>query len=295
MQRLLLVSVALLLCGADKKEPIDYDKPFIGLEVVPLADFTGFAAADLPKPPTVKGMVVTDTPAYGPACKAGVTKLSIVTTINARTMEDLESYKAALENLEPGKKVTVKFYELQNPRTPKGKPVWKSKTASVTPSTRRKSILDNIRIHGDEIEEVDFVYQKDCDNVHSRESRMYLYFSEKDGAAGQLRLCICYVASDWLFIKGFIFKHGDDSYTLPADRFNVKNDNGNGKVWEWIDIPVEDAKLYKTLVEMSQRFNVTMRYTGDQYKKDRDVSSEELAAMRTVLAAFEMMGGEVPK
>jgi len=107
-----------------------------------------------------------------------------------------------------------------------------------------------------------------------------------------LRLQVQYVADDWLFIRSFVIKADDATFTLnvPGLR-DVERDNSAGKIWEWHDRTV-GAQEQEMLNAMAKSNRVVLRCEGTKYQKDRELSDSEIQRIRTVLTAFKILGGE---
>jgi len=118
---------------------------------------------------------------------------------------------------------------------------------------------------------------------------LWAYIGKKNGEVW-LRMKITYTGSDWLFINGFTFNIDGSNYPVSLDWGDRKSDNSAGQVWEWVDLMV-DAQGYALLEKIRDSKRTIIRYQGDQYKFDRDISTEEKQAIKEVLLAYEAMGG----
>lgn len=118
-----------------------------------------------------------------------------------------------------------------------------------------------------------------------------LYIAENEDGL-HLLLTIKYVASDWLFIKRYLIGTDDQVFTIePAYGF-VKRDNSGGRIWEWYENLVlqSDLEMIEGIIESK---TATLRYVGNLYHSEREISPEEKGAMRVTLAAFEELGGSL--
>ncbi len=100
-----------------------------------------------------------------------------------------------------------------------------------------------------------------------------------------LMLRATYVASDWLFVEKLLFKIDGQTTSLPVA---MERDNESG-IWEWTTVPAAPHAALIRAIEKSNQA-ITVRYSGDKYSKDLELSLQELAAIHGVLKAFEAMG-----
>lgn len=157
----------------------------------------------------------------------------------------------------------------------------KAKLASAT-SKMRKDV--------DSVREITFYADKSTTQYNNRNS-FHLYIGQKV-AQVWLRLRIQYTADDWLFIESFAIKADDRTYNVAPDYFDVERDNGNGAIWEWYDYAVErsDVKMVQAVIASKKTI---LRYNGQQYYSDREITAAEKQALQNVLDAFVALGGNL--
>lgn len=128
---------------------------------------------------------------------------------------------------------------------------------------------------------------------YTNQNGFFAYIGTIDDTHPWLRIAIQYKADDWLFIERYIIKVDDKTYTIEENKYGeIQTDNGNGGIWEWLDRAV-DQKEMEIIRAVATGKNVKIRYVGKHYHKDRTITSSEKRALRNVLDAYEVLGGNV--
>jgi hypothetical protein len=108
-----------------------------------------------------------------------------------------------------------------------------------------------------------------------------------------LILHIQYVADDWLFINGYQIKVDGVSYSITENGYGeIKSDNGDGEIWEWLTRTV-GASEYEIIKAIAYGKEVKIRFNGKDYNKDKIINESQKLALRNVLNTFEALGGKV--
>jgi len=141
----------------------------------------------------------------------------------------------------------------------------------------------------DEVQGITWYQDRSSPNHVNDRSCILLYFG-KEGEVLCLRFAIYYVADDWLFIKEYLVKTDDQTFTLSPGVFGVERDNGRGGIWEWYDVVAGKREVAIARAVANSKKTV-LRYRGKQYSKDRTVSEREKQALKNVLEAFKALGG----
>jgi len=116
----------------------------------------------------------------------------------------------------------------------------------------------------------------------------HLYISD-DGRKPWLHFRLQYAGEKWLFIQSAtIVIDGKKAGEVSG---SWKRDN-NSTVWEWSDVPI-DSDNVALVRQLAGATKATIRYSGQQYIRDRDIPASELKAMRNVLAAYKELGGDM--
>ena len=109
-----------------------------------------------------------------------------------------------------------------------------------------------------------------------------------------LRMKMSYTGDDWIFFENAYLSYDGNTKGISFDKYKEKeSDNSGGEVWEWIDIAVEDD-LLEFLRAMVNGKSVKMRLSG-KYSKTRDLSVNEIKAIKDVLLAYDVLKEELGK
>jgi len=146
-----------------------------------------------------------------------------------------------------------------------------------------------MRTKYDEVKEITWHFDK-ASPKYDDTKNFLLYIGKDKNNDCWLRLRIRYAADDWLFIKKYILKIDDYTYTILPGDFNVQRDNSGGRIWEWYDkTPSKsDIEAIKAIINSKKTI---LRYEGDQYHYDRNISQQEKQSLQNVLDAYIALGG----
>ncbi|WP_339167167.1 hypothetical protein MKX75_24010 [Paenibacillus sp. FSL R5-0341] len=150
--------------------------------------------------------------------------------------------------------------------------------------------LSKLRKTTDEVEGITWYYDKTT-SKYDDTNNAHLYIGVQESGDPYLRLRIRYASDSWLFIQQYIFRSGDDKYTITPGYSGVNRDNSGGGIWEWYDATptADDLDMIRTIIASDKAI---LRYSGQQYYDDRTISSEEKKAFQNVLDAYEALGGK---
>lgn len=89
-----------------------------------------------------------------------------------------------------------------------------------------------------------------------------------------------------------MIKADDQRFDIDPDYSDVERDNGSGAIWEWYDYAAErsDVKLVQAVIASKKTI---LRYNGQQYYSDREITAAEKQALQNVLDAFVALGGDL--
>ncbi|MBN1362303.1 MAG: hypothetical protein JW993_17035 [Sedimentisphaerales bacterium] len=153
-------------------------------------------------------------------------------------------------------------------------------------------LMQKLRKSWDEIEEVEW-YHYLRTPMPGEKGNIHAYIGKKKDLVW-LRFRMVYTGSDWLFVQSVVFKVDGETYELRYGLFDDwDRDHSAGTVWEWKDIPV-NAYIWTLISKIADSERTIMRYRGQQYYSDRVVDEAEKYALRTILSAYEAMGGTQP-
>lgn len=264
----------------------DFDAPVLGVQVVALSDIKQLFEQDNVDLPTKIGVVLLRVEPRGPAADAKLRGLDIVTSVNRIPVRDIDSFAAAVSKLEIGKPYEVKGFRPQEAR---GKVSWKRGNTKVTPISFQDFYRNNMRETVDQIRDITFYQHLDSPEQVNSNSEVYVYLSKPKNGQSTMHLRLQYVANDWLFVRRFVFKVDGKTFTVePDSRFDIERDNDGGDVWEWYDKPVGTEEL-QLLESIANARSVVIRYEGDQYNKDREISNDEISRLRAVMMANRVL------
>lgn len=121
------------------------------------------------------------------------------------------------------------------------------------------------------------------------EDAFYLYAGRK-GCDVWLRLRIQYLSEKPLTILRVQIKADDKTFDLAEPRF--KHDSSGKLTWQWYDEPASPDHLLM-LFSVTASKNTTLRFIGSNRVEERTLSDGEKAALKTVLGAYNTLGGKL--
>lgn len=119
-------------------------------------------------------------------------------------------------------------------------------------------------------------------------NRVSLYIGQV-GTSVWLRLKMSYEGENWIFFENAYLSYDENTKTIPFKEYGEKEtDNGyGGRVWEWIDVSVDDA-LLEYLKDMVNGKTLKMRLSG-KYTHTRTLTTNERKALQDVLLAYDVL------
>jgi len=157
----------------------------------------------------------------------------------------------------------------------------------------KNEAIKSLRKKTDDIRNITWYFDKSTPQYTNYNS-FHLYFGTKKDSKPWLQLAINYTADDWLFIKRYIIKTDNDTYTISPSYGEINTDNGGGEIWEWYDVPLDQEK-YKMIEDIIKSKNAKIRHEGKQYYKDRAITQKEKQALQNIITAYNALGGEEPR
>lgn len=123
---------------------------------------------------------------------------------------------------------------------------------------------------------------------YSNENLVSLYIGQK-GTSVWLRLKMSYEGEDWIFFENAYLSYDENTKTIFFDEYRDKEtDIGyGGRVWEWIDVSVNDD-LLTYLKGMVNGKTLKMRLSG-KYTHTRILTTNERKALQDVLLAYDVL------
>jgi hypothetical protein len=127
--------------------------------------------------------------------------------------------------------------------------------------------------------------------IHYDDENLTSIYIGKKGEKVWLRLKMSYSGEDWIFFEEAYLSYDGNTHQIFFSRYDDKEtDNSGGKVWEWIDVSVND-NLLLYLKEMVNGKSVKMRLSG-KYTETRYLSSKEIKSIKEVLLAYDVLKNE---
>ena len=113
-----------------------------------------------------------------------------------------------------------------------------------------------------------------------------LYIGQKDKDVW-LRLKMSYYGDDWIFFENAYLSYDGNTKEIMFDKYEEKETDHDSKVWEWIDVPV-NQELYAYLNNFINGNNLKMRFSG-KYTKTKDLNVKEKKGLKDVLTAYQIL------
>ena len=117
----------------------------------------------------------------------------------------------------------------------------------------------------------------------------YVAASTDDKYLPALRTRIEYTGTDWLFVqKVSIYINNNKIIEKDYGFFRWNRDNGNGKVWEWLDILDEDISKAFVFVWATKE-SVDVRFAGRSSKKDFKIGPNDKQAIKDTIDLYSFI------
>ncbi|WP_270665117.1 hypothetical protein [Phocaeicola plebeius] len=115
----------------------------------------------------------------------------------------------------------------------------------------------------------------------------------QDESSIWLRLMMSYEGEDWIFFESAYLSYDGNTFNIPFDKYRDKKTENDTRVWEWIDVRVNDD-LLAFLRKMVNGKSVRMRLSG-KYTNTRKLTNTEIKAIKDVLLAYDVLEAEMRK
>lgn len=162
-----------------------------------------------------------------------------------------------------------------------------------------KEVTKNLRKVNDELEGITWYYDKSSPR-YVNYNGFFLYIGDSGYGNPNLRLRIQYKSDNWLFIEKYIiFIDGLKYKTIDPEYSEVKRDNGNSGVWEWLDISINSYKFDDDIIDdltlmslISTGKDVKIKYIGTKYNKTKTLTNKQKNALKKMLETYSVLGGK---
>lgn len=197
-----------------------------------------------------------------------------------------EDSKVISNKLTATNKKLESLYEVQRKKKAEEQKARKKKEKEKT--DRIKYLKAKVRQKYNEFDQVTWYTHSSIPKYENTRSYISVYFYvDKSGHSGNLRIKNLYTADDWLFIEQYTIKTDTRTYTIDKGKWGVDRDN-TYNIWEWYDEPI-DSKTKAMLQDIASSKKVIIRYTGQNYYKDRTVGASEKKAISEMLELYDLM------
>lgn len=154
-----------------------------------------------------------------------------------------------------------------------------------------RAAIARLNVSEDRVDRITWYQHPNKPRYTNSRSTAYLYIGrrglgdEVNSGRPWLRMRVQYAASSWLFVNEVTAYHDGVSEPLVAGVFERDN---NSTIWEWMDVAPDDYQL-EVLRSLANADEASLRFRGQQYHRDVNLSASDKRAIREVLLAFEAM------
>jgi hypothetical protein len=138
----------------------------------------------------------------------------------------------------------------------------------------------------DKVEKISFYSPKNQDGAHTN---LRAYLSVPDDGPVFLRMMPLYYGDHWIFFTSLKVMADDEIvYEKNFDLNQVHRDNADEDVWEYIDYAAGGSELLALRKIVSSK-EATIRFNGDQYRQDHEITRRERDRLKQILSAYESL------
>lgn len=197
--------------------------------------------------------------------------------------------KGDLEQLEEIKSKLVKFHpeskELKEVKSLCAKIVESRKKKIEEERKKRMQAVNKLRKKFDDVSGTTWYYNPYF--THYNNSNLTsIYIGQREGRVW-LRLVMSYYGDDWIFFDDAYLSYDGNTKHIYFDKYNDKETENDSRVWEWIDVSVDDDIL-SFLKQMVHGKSIKMRLSG-KYTKTRNLATKEINGIRDVLLGYDVL------
>lgn len=154
-------------------------------------------------------------------------------------------------------------------------------------ATKKRASLTKLKKEYDDIRDITWYYQRYFTH-YTNVNRTSLYIGHTKGLSPSIRLKMSYMGDDWIFFENAYLSYDGNTKEIFFDRYKErKSDNGDGDVWEWLDVSINDNDIawFKSFAASP---NAKMRLTG-KYTNTRTLTSQERQGILDIIAGYEYL------
>jgi hypothetical protein len=146
--------------------------------------------------------------------------------------------------------------------------------------------IERLKKKKDEVSGITW-YQQSYFIHYTNSNLLSLYIGEKSDNVW-MRLKASYYGENWIFFDSCLLSYEGNTFQVSFDQYRDKKTENDTKVWEWIDIKVND-KLLEYLGDYIYSTKPLIRLSG-KYEKTRELTKDELLGLQDVYEAYIEIG-----
>lgn len=233
-------------------------------------------------------------------CKNGADKLlaKIIIAFEEENFENVKTIHSDFQNRHPesiefkeAKLIYDQVIEIEEKRKKEAERTAEEKRKEADrvvakENAEKLKALNKLRKNYDDVSGITW-YKQPYFTHYTNTNRTSIYMGD-NGSNRWIRLQMTYQGDDWIFFERAYLSYDGNTKEIIFDKYDDKEtDNGNGGVWEWIDLTVtKDVENF--LREFAKSKNAKMRFTG-KYTKTRNLTYNERKGILDVLNGYDAL------
>lgn len=222
--------------------------------------------------------------------KNGAAKLYAKIKINAANNDyiSVENNFAELSKRHPG---SIEYQQAKSIRD--SVVLIKSKNEKIAEERRTKEInerklaLTKLKKTHDDVSGITWYHQRYFTH-YVNSNHISLSLGNSEGTQPWLRLTMSYNGEDWIFFENVYLSHDGQTKQIFFDDYKEKKtDNGDGGVWEWVEVGVED-NMISFLKSFATSTNAKIRFSG-KYSETRLLTKNERQGILDIINGYEYL------
>jgi hypothetical protein len=258
--------------------------PSIGVTVIAVSDVARIAREEKLTLPAKIGVIVRSAVPGGPATLAKIGPLDVITKIDRKPIRDLAEFSSLMNGLAIGKSAQLSGFDCVEKAN--GKLTFSPHVFKATPQRAGTLCLNALTQGVDEVENSVSLTHPATPKLTDK-SDISISIENPFGPAPTLMMHVQHVerlGGNFLNIQGVTIKA--DRKKWASSELDAHLDTASDVNWEWFGVKVNDA-LRETLIDVIDSGTGTIRLSGFDYKKDRELSDDETSRLFATLVAYE--------
>lgn len=274
----LFLGISVLAIPAIASDP-DWDKKVLGIATVPLSENKDLLSQFKFKPPASNGLLIVGIDQNGPAAKAGLGLLDVITKIGStpvKTSYDVDrSFEGSVDQIK------VQGFR----RLPNGK--WKEGKVDCKIVTYKEFVLESTEVNIDEVDGKMLIVHKQEEKGRPTESSMLLQIIKPKGEKPFLCVQFNRISQKLLMPQNYTLANQGNSLKLSGFLGNGSTDFQLGSIYEWhIHKLTNDEVAFIENIPNSNK--VILRSSSSSVFEDREISDQEKFKMKIMLDRFKL-------